>query len=94
MGKLSTKQAMAIAFKKAAKVCPDKAKQIYHPKRKMYKAKRHVKATPVAKWKGPTSKTVHVRKMKTLPSAAPKMKKLYNFSSAQPSSSTVPGSLL
>jgi hypothetical protein len=32
MGKLSVKQAMAIAFKKAAKACPDKAKQIYKPK--------------------------------------------------------------
>lgn len=37
---LSTKQAMAIAFKKAAKICPDKANQIYKKKRKMVKANK------------------------------------------------------
>jgi hypothetical protein len=37
---------MAIAFKKAAKVCPEKANQIYKKKRKMVKAKRHHKAGP------------------------------------------------
>lgn len=46
MGKLTAKQAMAIAFKKAAKVCPEKASQIYKKKRKMIRAKRTSKAGP------------------------------------------------
>lgn len=50
---LSAKQAMAIAFKKAAKICPEKAKQIYHKKRKMVKAKRHPKAAAQQEVAGP-----------------------------------------